>query len=100
MHNGFLRVASCAPQVRVADVDYNLSQICARIGDLLNRNVELAVFPEMSLTGYTCADLFHNRTLIDAARRALVVLKERSKGWPICVVVGLPVEHNGAMYNC
>lgn len=100
MHNGFLRVASCAPQVRVADVDYNLSQICARIGDLLNRNVELVVFPEMSLTGYTCADLFHNRTLIDAARRALVVLKERSKDWPVCVVVGLPVEHNGAMYNC
>ena len=100
MHNGFLRVASCAPQVRVADVDYNLSQISAHIDELLNRNVELAVFPEMSLTGYTCADLFHNRTLIDAARRALVVLKDRSRNWPMCVVVGLPVEHNGAMYNC
>lgn len=100
MHNGFLRVASCAPQVRVADVDYNLSQISAHIDELLNRNVELAVFPEMSLTGYTCADLFHNRTLIDAARRALVVLKGRSRNWPMCVVVGLPVEHNGAMYNC
>ncbi len=100
MHNGFLRVASCAPQVRVADVDYNLSQISAHIDELLNRNVELAVFPEMSLTGYTCADLFHNRTLIDAARRALVVLKDRSRNWAMCVVVGLPVEHNGAMYNC
>ena len=100
MHNGFLRVASCAPQVRVADVDYNLSQISAHIDELLNRNVELAVFPEMSLTGYTCADLFHNRTLIDAARRALVVLKDRSRNWPMCAVVGLPVEHNGAMYNC
>ena len=83
MHNGFLRVASCAPQVRVADVDYNLSQISAHIDELLNRNVELAVFPEMSLTGYTCADLFHNRTLIDAARRALVVLKDRSRNWPM-----------------
>ena len=58
MHNGFLRVASCAPRVRVADVDYNLSGIIAMLDKLVDSKVELAVFPEMSLTGYTCADLF------------------------------------------
>jgi len=100
MHNGFLRVASCAPQVRVADVDYNLSGIVGHLDRLVDSKVELAVFPEMSLTGYTCADLFHNRTLIDAAARAIVTLRDYSMTHPIHFAVGLPVEHAGAVYNC
>lgn len=100
MHNGFLRVASCAPRVRVADVDYNLSEIIGQLDRLVDSKVEIAVFPEMSLTGYTCADLFHNRTLIDAAARALATLKEYSMSHPIHFAVGLPVRHVGAMYNC
>lgn len=100
MHNGFLRVASCAPQVRVADVDYNLSGIVGQLDRLVDSKVELAVFPEMSLTGYTCADLFHNRTLIDAAARAIVTLRDYSLTHPIHFAVGLPVEHAGAVYNC
>ena len=100
MHNGFLRVASCAPQVRVADVDYNLSGIVGHLDRLVDSKVELAVFPEMSLTGYTCADLFHNRTLIDAAARALGTLRDYSLTHPIHFAVGLPVVHAGAVYNC
>ena len=100
MRNGFLRVASCAPQVRVADVDYNLSQILDRIDLLIRQKVEVAVFPEMSLTGYTCADLFHSSTLIGAAMDALVRLRDLSHEWPMTLVVGLPVACGGAMYNC
>lgn len=100
MHNGFLRVASCAPRVRVADVDYNLSGIIAMLDRLVDSKVELAVFPEMSLTGYTCADLFHNRTLIDAAADALARLRDYSMSHPIHFAVGLPVVHAGAVYNC
>ena len=100
MHNGFLRVASCAPRVRVADVDYNLSGIIAMLDKLVDSKVELAVFPEMSLTGYTCADLFHNRTLIDAAADALARLRDYSMSHPIHFAVGLPVVHAGAVYNC
>lgn len=100
MHNGFLRVASCAPRVRVADVDYNLSRIVEMLDRLVDSKVELAVFPEMSVTGYTCADLFHNRTLIDAAAGALATLRDYSMSHPIHFAVGLPVQHAGAMYNC
>ncbi|MDE6370111.1 MAG: NAD(+) synthase, partial [Duncaniella sp.] len=75
MHNGFLRVASCAPHVKVADVEYNLAQIIKHLDLLAESKVELAVFPEMSLTAYTCADLFHNRTLLDAAHKALSRLR-------------------------
>ncbi|MEZ3558469.1 MAG: NAD(+) synthase [Duncaniella sp.] len=100
MHNGFLRVASCAPRVRVADVDYNLSGIISMLDRLVDSKVELAAFPEMSLTGYTCADMFHNRTLIDAAADALARLRDYSMSHPIHFAVGLPVVHAGAVYNC
>lgn len=100
MHNGFLRVASCAPHVKVADVDYNLAQIIKHLDRLAESKVELAVFPEMSLTAYTCADLFHNRTLLDAAYKALLKLRDYSKTSKIDFAVGIPVEHAGAMYNC
>ncbi|MDE6066259.1 MAG: NAD(+) synthase [Duncaniella sp.] len=100
MHDGFLRVAACSPRVRVADVEYNLAGIIGHLDRLVAEKVELAVFPEMSLTGYTCADLFHSRTLIDAAAQALGRLVEYSRSHMIHFAVGLPVVHAGAMYNC
>lgn len=101
MRNGFLRVASCAPHVIVADVDYNLSQILAKLDEFVRQKVELALFPEMSLTGYTCGDLFHNRELIEAAQKALLVLADYSANHEaIDFVVGLPICYDGAMYNC
>ena len=100
MHDGFLRVAACSPRVRVADVEYNLARIIGHLDRLVAEKVELAVFPEMSLTGYTCADLFHSRTLIDAAAQALGRLVEYSRSHMIHFAVGLPVVHAGAMYNC
>ena len=100
MREGFLRVAACAPRVRVADVRHNLDAIIGRLDRLESEKVELAVFPEMSLTGYTCADLFHSRTLIDAAYDALMRLAAYSLEHTIHFVVGLPVVHSGAMYNC
>lgn len=100
MHNGFLRVASCTPVVKVADVDYNLQQIKGIIDALEKDRVELAVFPEMCLTAYTCADLFHNRTLLDASNEAFIKLCDYSSGLNICFVIGLPIETSGAVYNC
>ena len=100
MHNGFLRVAAAAPTVKVADVRFNLSQIKSKILELEKNGVELAVFPEMCITAYTCADLFHNSTLIDAAAEALIELRELSLGLDIHFAVGLPIRHSGALYNC
>lgn len=100
MHNGFLRVAAAAPTVKVADVRFNLSQIKSKILELEKNGVELAVFPEMCITAYTCADLFHNSTLIDAAAEALIELRELSLGLDMHFAVGLPIRHSGALYNC
>ena len=100
MHSGFLRVAAAAPTVRVADVDFNLSQIKAKLTELEANGVEVAVFPEMCLTAYTCADLFHNSTLLDAAAKALIELRDLSRTLSLHFAVGLPVRHAGALYNC
>ncbi|MDE6089644.1 MAG: NAD(+) synthase [Duncaniella sp.] len=100
MFSGFLRVAATAPTVRVADVDFNLSQIKAKLLELEDSGVEVAVFPEMCLTAYTCADLFHSSTLLDAASHALIELRDMSKDLNIHFAVGLPVRYEGALYNC
>lgn len=100
MYQGFLRVAACSPVVKVADVSFNLRRIISQLETLESEGVEIAVFPEMSLTAYTCADLFHNRALLDAAMKALLDLRDYSLRLNLCFVVGLPVEASGALYNC
>jgi len=100
MHNGFLRVAAVAPEVRVGDVGFNLDRIVEALGRLEKQKVEFALFPEMSLTAYTCGDLFHNTTLTDAASEALAKLVELSSKSPMHFAVGLPVRCGTAMYNC
>ena len=100
MNHGFLRVASVAPSVRVADVDYNLSQIREKVLELDSQKVDLAVFPEMCVTAYTCGDLFHNFQLLDASEKALQDLAGLSRQVRVHFIVGLPVRCNGAIYNC
>ena len=62
--------------------------------------MELAVFPEMCITGYTCADLFHNSTLLDDSDKALAELAAQTCGCDVTCVVGAPVKADGALYNC
>ncbi len=100
MHSGFLRIAAVSPTVKVADIRFNLEQIKNHLSKLESKGVELAVFPEMSLTAYTCADLFHNTLLLEAASKSLLELQEFSKRLNLHFVVGLPVSHAGAIYNC
>ncbi|MEJ5249905.1 MAG: nitrilase-related carbon-nitrogen hydrolase, partial [Caldilinea sp.] len=64
---GFVRVASISPSLRVADVDYNVDQITAALREAQKQGVQLAVFPELCITAYSCADLFYQRRLLDAA---------------------------------
>lgn len=100
MHQGFLRVAAVAPRVRVADVTRNVDEIISELRRLAESKVELAVFPEMSVTAYTCADLFHNRRLLDAAAEGLMRLRDFSRETATHFVVGAPVAACGALYNC
>lgn len=100
MDDGFLRVAAVAPRVNVADVTFNLRQTLDELHRLDAEGVELAVFPECGLTGYTCGDLFHSQTLCDAAAGALRTLVDESHALSVAFVVGLPVRTATGMLNC
>lgn len=101
MNNGFLRIACASPLVTVADVDANVARIAELMRLTARAGAQLTVFPELCVTAYTCADLFHNRTLLDSALRGLERLTRESALYEsTAFVVGAPVEVEGSLYNC
>ena len=101
MHNfGFMRVASAAPELRVADVDFNTAQISAAMVTAAKRGASIILYPELSITGYTCGDLFTQSLLINKALEALKSLATDTKKFGIDAIVGLPLALNGRLYNC
>ena len=101
MNQGYFRVAAAAPSVKIADPHANVEAIIEQAGKLASEGVELAVFPELCITAYTCADLFHHRTLLDNAVDALGELVRATVDMPtVTIVVGMPVEVSGMLYNC
>jgi len=97
---GLLRVATAIPTVKVADVEYNLKQHIQLIREAATQGVQLLAFPELSITGYTCADLFHHEPLLQATREALKHLAEATRGIDMAVVVGAPLTYQNRLYNC
>jgi NAD+ synthase (glutamine-hydrolysing) len=99
--HGFLRVAAASPELRVADCPFNADRTLALMARAETQGVNLLVFPECGLTGYTCADLFHLHTLQRAAEQALErVVKEGEKKFRGVAVVGLPLAVEGQLFNC
>ncbi len=99
--HGFFKVASCAPVVSVADCSTNTGHIIAMASALYKRGVELVVFPEMCITSYTCADLFHNQALLDSCADAIARLCSASAAdFLSAIVVGAPLVVGNALYNC
>ena len=101
-HNilGFLRIAAITPELRVADIKYNTRAIVAALEQAATKGCQLAVFPELSITGYSCADLFYQSLLLENARQALITVAEATSRNRVAVVVGLPLEIEGRLYNC
>src|ERR1700694_2408311 len=100
-YHGFLRVAAAAPTLRVADCAYNADRILALMARAENDGVALLVFPELALTGYTCADLFQQATLQKAALSALAqVARESETLFTGLAVVGLPLAVDDQLFNC
>ena len=77
--DGFLRVAAASPRIRVADVEGNAEVALAAVREAVERGVRALVLPELNLTGYTAADLFHNRTLLHACEAALVHILDETR---------------------
>lgn len=99
--HGFLRVAAASPELRVADCPFNADRTLALMARAETQGVNLLVFPECGLTGYTCHDLFHLQTLQHAAETALErVVKEGEKKFRGVAVVGLPLAVEGQLFNC
>ena len=97
---GFFRVAAAVPAVSPADCSTNIESIIAVARQAADAGAEVVVTPEMSVTGYTCADLFHNATLYRAALEALEHLARESADINTVIVVGAPFEHCSCQYNC
>lgn len=100
MKDGFIKVAACTPRIKTADVEYNCERILEQIKECREKNVKIAVFPELCITGYTCQDLFFQDILIDAAMKGLIRIAESTAGSDMLTAVGLPVKAQGKLYNC
>jgi len=100
MNYGLIKVAAAIPGVRVADVEYNLQQIESLIAQAEGKGVEIIVFPELSLTGYTCQDLFRQQVLLEKAETAVLVLLDFTRKLDVIAIVGLPVRIGALLYNC
>ena len=100
MKYGFIKVAAAVPAVRVADVEYNVQEMEKLIALASGDGVELLCFPELSLTGYTCQDLFKEKLLLDKAEEGLLRLLDFTRQLDIVCVVGLPVLAGGLLLNC
>jgi NAD+ synthase (glutamine-hydrolysing) len=97
--HGFLRVAAASPELRVADPAYNAARTLDLLKQAEGMGCDLVVFPELGLTGYTCGDLFHDRTLQRAAVESLVGLLGNTTAARAAFVVGLPLAVDGRLFN-
>lgn len=99
MKDGFVKAASATPKIRVADVAYNGAEIEKMMREASQNGAEIVVFPELSITGYTCSDLFLQESLLRAAKTELKKLLKVTEEIPGLFFVGLPWEHRGKLYN-
>ncbi len=98
---GYLRVAAAVPRVSPADTEGNALAICEIIDQAAKQQVSVLTLPELAVTGYTCADLFHQKLLIERAVDALDIVARHTIGVPgMLVAVGLPLLRDGLLYNC
>ena len=100
MEFGFIRVAAATPRVKVADVDANVEEICRMAEIAENEQVSILAFPELSVTGYSCGDLFAQELLVSKAEEGVKRLKTFSRGKSLTLVVGVPVRVRSSLYNC
>ena len=100
MKHGLVKVAAVSPRLKVADVEYNVKAIQEEIVKMAKQQVELVVFPELCLCGYTCGDLFFQPFLWGRCMDGLRALAESTKGSSMLVFVGLPVAYAGKLYDC
>ena len=100
MKYGFVKVASAIPAVKVADCKFNAQQIDTQIAIADGKGVQIIVFPELCITGYSCADLFGQTLLLEEAEIALMQIMNNTRQMDIISIVGMPIAVNSILLNC
>ena len=100
MNYGFIRISASSLKLKVADVSFNVSMIKEAIDKALEMGVKLLVTPELSVTGYTCADLFFTDVIIKKSEKAVSIIADYIKEKDIVVILGAPVAFYNKIYNC
>ena len=96
----FIRVAAAVPEVSVGNVDFNVEKIIEKAAESDKKSVQLTVFPELAITGYSCGDLFFQSNLLGAAKKGLSKIAKASADLKTVLVVGLPFDFDGRLFNC
>ena len=99
MNYGFVKVAACVPSVKVANCPYNIAEIEKEIILADGKGVEIIAFPELSVTAYTCGDLFAQQLLLDEAERGLIKVLSDTRQLDIIAILGMPIAIDGALLN-
>ena len=99
MKDGFVKVGVCSPDLKVADPLYNCAKMVEKAEVLSGRGAKLVAFPELSLTGYTCGDLFLQEPLLQGAVEGLEKFARETQTLDSLFVAGLPLTHQGRLFN-
>jgi NAD+ synthase (glutamine-hydrolysing) len=100
MKYGYIKTAAAVPEVKPADTDFNTDRIVELIKKAENQGTSIIVFPELCITGYTCADLFYQDKLLNEALNSLKRIAKETTDLNITVITGLPLSVNNKLYNC
>ena len=102
MRDGFVKIATGTPEIKVADCAYNAKACIDLINQANAQGVKVLVLPELVLTGVTCGDLFYQDTLLMGAENGLAWILESTKEMDMLITLGLPVRSgwDGRLYNC
>ena len=97
---GFVRVGACVPTLEVANVTYNAEEIIKNIKEADTKEVAILVFPELSVTGYTCSDLFFQDVLLKSSKEGIRKVIEETKNLDIISIIGAPISIRNQLFNC
>ncbi len=98
-HYGYIKAAAVVPKLKVADPLWNAAEMSAQAKEAYVRGARIIVFPELSITGYTAGDLFHQKVLWESSEQALDMIKEGTEGLDALIFVGMPLVINGMIFN-
>ncbi|MBP1762019.1 MAG: NH(3)-dependent synthetase [Firmicutes bacterium] len=97
---GFIRAGVAVPELKLANPAFNCRQIADLCGEASSQQVQVLVFPELCITGYSVGDLFHQRLLLEAGEKELAELLQDTRTMDMVIVVGLPVRADNQLFNC